>query len=107
MTMLSESFPPLRYKTTRFRDELPCALAICDRKEGAAKPIVKAATPSRMNTRRVNFMTSPSFSFRVDFQILTLQLNSHPFSVVFSFYDQRFSWSLERSPRTFAANLFQ
>jgi hypothetical protein len=51
--MLSESFPPLRYNTTRFRRERPCARARSERKAGAAKLIVNAATPPRTNSRLV------------------------------------------------------
>src|SRR6185437_14990497 len=47
------SLPPLRYRTTRLRRALPCARAMSDRKAGAAKVTVKAATPPRTNSRLV------------------------------------------------------
>src|SRR5512144_1178385 len=53
MSVLSASFPPLRYSTTRLRRARPCARAMSERNAGAAKVTVKAATPPRTNSRLV------------------------------------------------------
>src|SRR6185369_9973530 len=42
--------------TTRLRDTAPCARAMSTRNAGAAKLSVNAATPSRMNSRRVTLV---------------------------------------------------
>src|SRR5262245_53212780 len=58
--MLSASLPPARYSTTSVRLRAPWARARSERNAGAANPTVKAATPSRMNSRRVNFISPRS-----------------------------------------------
>src|SRR5579872_2591755 len=57
MSVLSPSLPPVRSSTTRFRLTAPCARARSDRKAGSAKPIVTAATPFFLSTRRVIAMS--------------------------------------------------